>query len=294
MACVVPLPRSKRKHLRVLVWARVLPRFALRVALFVGVCLWFGPELAHADRARPRPAASLKSAKKTQKKPVDSAALRRAQRLGLGTRPVAGQLLAGRLEKAWVRAAGGDTLPGTLRLPVGHGWFVRGFGSGKGGYHQAIDIGGEVGWNVRAAAPGLVGYAGDEVNGYGNLVILIHPGGFITIYGHNSKNRVVAGQRVERGAVIAELGSTGRSKGPHVHFELLFAGENCDPAPLLRPMLRHKNKRPMQTEKASWVKPQKRPRAITCHPRKHHPDYVDRQEPEVLDDEPEDSPAEAP
>jgi murein DD-endopeptidase MepM/ murein hydrolase activator NlpD len=173
---------------------------------------------------------------------------------------------------------------GTLRFPVAHGWFVRGFGSGKGGYHQAMDIGGEVGWNVRAAAPGLVGYAGDGVSGYGNLVLVIHPGGWVTTYGHNSKNLVVAGQKVERGAALAELGSTGRSKGPHVHFELLWNGMNCDPGPLFRPAARHKSGKPANVARSVWKDAHKRPRAITCHPRKHHPDYgnkADDSDPDV-------------
>ncbi len=227
-----------------------------------------------------------KAHKSARAKPQDTGATRRAARLGLGTRPVAGQLLAGRAEPAWIRAAGSSS-PGTLRLPVAKGWFGRGFGSGEGGYHQAIDISGEVGWNVRAAASGIVGYAGDEVNGYGNLVILIHPGGFITIYGHNAKNRVIAGQRVERGSVIAELGSSGRSKGPHVHFELLFKGQNCDPGPLLRPGINHKNGKAADFHKEQWRIPAKRPRMIQCHARKHHPDYRNKVGAEAVDLEPE-------
>jgi len=221
-------------------------------------------------------------------KVVDTPSSRRAARLGLGTRPAAGQLLAGRAEPAWIRAAGdAERLPGTLKMPVARGWFVRGFGSGEGGYHQAMDIGGEVGWNVRAAAPGLVGYAGNEVNGYGNLVIVIHPGGWITIYAHNEKNRVSAGQRVDRGTVLASLGSTGRSKGPHVHFELLFDGENCDPGPLLRPGVPRRIGKMVAYEKLTWRHPDKRPRGIACHARRHHPAYVGKPEPEDLDGAPD-------
>ncbi len=204
----------------------------------------------------------------------ETAASRRAARLGLGTRSAAGQLLAGRAEPAWFRAAGdGNRAPGTLGLPVANGWFVRGFGSGRGAYHQAIDIGGEMGWNVRAAAPGIVGYAGDELNGYGNLIILIHPGRLITLYAHNARNRVTAGQRVDRGAVIASLGSTGLSMGPHVHFELLYDGKNCDPAPLLHPILRHRHGKPIAVPGTRWRTLNKRPSAVTCDARRHHPDH---------------------
>jgi murein DD-endopeptidase MepM/ murein hydrolase activator NlpD len=213
--------------------------------------------------------------------------------LGLGTLRAAGSLLSGRAEVRWVAATGGTKSPSLLRFPVAKGWFVRGFGSGKGGYHQAMDIGGTIGWNVRAAAAGVVGYAGDEVSGYGNLVLLIHPGGFITSYAHNSKNRVVAGQRVERGEVIAELGSTGRSKGPHVHFELLYDGKNCDPGPLFRPDVRRKDGQRVPIPRAVWAQPNRRPKAIKCFPRKHHPDREPKLEHDESDDESSDTPLEA-
>jgi murein DD-endopeptidase MepM/ murein hydrolase activator NlpD len=194
-------------------------------------------------------------------------------------------LLAGRVEASWARAAGSRTHPSTLRFPVARGWFVRGFGSGAGGYHQAMDIGGLVGWNVRAAAPGLVGYAGNEINGYGNIVMVIHAGGFITTYAHNDKNRVEAGQRVERGQVIAELGSTGRSKGPHVHFELLFNGQNCDPGPLFRPAVHRKNGNVVPIARSVWKHPKRRPKAVRCYPRKHHPDRDRKHEHDDSDDD---------
>jgi murein DD-endopeptidase MepM/ murein hydrolase activator NlpD len=188
-----------------------------------------------------------------------------------------------------VRAAGGgNSLPGTLRFPVAKGWFVRGFGSGEGGYHQAMDIGGEVGWNVRAAAKGLVAYAGDGIDGYGNMVMIVHPGGWVTAYAHNTKNLVVPGQKVEAGAVIASLGSTGRSKGPHVHFELLHDGDNCDPAPLFRPYVPHRTGKHVSVARATWSSSRKRPRAVACHPRKHHPGRAKEQPEEAGDVEPED------
>lgn len=211
----------------------------------------------------------------------------RAARLGLGDLKAAGMLLAGRTEPHWLRAAGvGDSLPGTLRFPVAKGHVTRGFGSGKGGYHQAVDIGGEVGLKVRAAGAGLVGYAGNGVSGYGNLVILVHPGGAITTYAHNQKNLVVSGQKVNKGAVLALLGSTGRSKGPHVHFELLFQGKNCDPMPLFRPAATRKNGAPAAPALSSWKQAHKRPKSIRCAPRKHHPDYVKR--PELFQDDDDD------
>jgi murein DD-endopeptidase MepM/ murein hydrolase activator NlpD len=219
----------------------------------------------------------------------DRKARERAERLGLGTNKAAGQLLRGHPEPAWVRAAGGGAkLPGTLRFPVTRGWFVRGFGSGAGGYHQAMDIGGEVGWNVRAAASGMVAYASDGINGYGNFVMIVHPGGWVTTYAHNSKNLVVPGQKVSAGQVVALLGSTGRSKGPHVHFELLYDGENCDPGPLFRPFVPHRSGKHAQLPRATWSSAKQRPRAVTCHTRKHHPGRSGEASEEASDEEPED------
>ena len=87
--------------------------------------------------------------------------------------------------------------------------------------------------------------------------MVVHAGGWVTMYAHNSTNFVVAGERVPRGAILAEVGSTGISRGPHVHFELMFSGRNCDPGPLFRPGIRHRNGRLSGVEKVvvdpSWV-----------------------------------------
>ncbi len=199
-------------------------------------------------------------------------AMQRARNLGLGTRQVAQKLLRGQLERRWIRSAGGRAgrLPGTLRWPVTNGRFVRGFGSGEGSYHLAMDIAGDMGWNVRASAAGIVAYSGDEVPGFGNMVLVIHPGGWVTLYAHNSVNFVVAGERVPAGGVLAELGSTGISRGPHVHFELIFDGENCDPASLFRPGVRHAS-RLANIERQTWTRPDRRPEGLQCFRRRRHP-----------------------
>jgi len=195
-----------------------------------------------------------------------------ARRLGLGTSRAAHRLLGGRTDPRWVRAAGGrrNRFPGTLRWPVTHGRYVRGYGSGDGGYHLGMDIAGSTGWNVRASAPGIVGYAGDGIRGYGNVVIVIHPGGWLTMYAHNSMIYVVAGERVPAGAVLAELGSTGISRGPHVHFEFMYNGQNCDPATLFRPGVRHLH-RLAHIERQTWTSPGARPEGLRCHHRIRFP-----------------------
>ncbi|MGB0680471.1 MAG: LysM peptidoglycan-binding domain-containing protein [Polyangiales bacterium] len=211
-----------------------------------------------------------------RKQPVGRAQQRanaRGRRLGLGTRKAAGALLRGQVKPRWARAAGGraSRLLGTLRWPVTRGWITRGYGSGRGGYHRAVDIMGKIGWNVRSAGPGIVGYAGRGVRGYGNMVLVIHPGGWVTMYAHNSVNFVVAGQKVSRGQILAEVGSTGISKGPHVHFEFIYAGKNCDPAPLFRPGVRHRDGRRAKVRQALWRHPDKRPKGLRCLPRKRFP-----------------------
>ena len=199
-------------------------------------------------------------------------ALARAQLLGLGTSQAGHKLLGGVVEPRWLRAVGGnaDRFAGTLRWPVTNGRFVRGYGSGEQGYHLAVDIAGDIGWNVRAAAPGLVGYSGDGIRGYGNIVLVIHQGGWVTLYAHNSVNFVVAGERVRAGGVLAEVGSTGISRGPHVHFEFMYAGQNCDPAELFRPGLRYSGTRSRRSV-TEWLIASAKPDSIPCGRRRRHP-----------------------
>jgi murein DD-endopeptidase MepM/ murein hydrolase activator NlpD len=197
----------------------------------------------------------------------------RAERLGLGDRPSAVTLLLGVVTpEQRADAELGRIGDGSLTWPVKSGYFGRGYGSGQDGYHLALDISGEPGADVVAAAPGIVGYAGKELSGYGNVVLLIHPGGRVTLYAHNRKNLVIAGERVTQGQQIAELGSTGRSQGPHLHFELKHAGRNCDPIPLMRfkggsaataNLPRH--------EPVQWAALAERPEALRCAPRRMHP-----------------------
>ncbi|MEZ4338287.1 MAG: M23 family metallopeptidase, partial [Sandaracinaceae bacterium] len=145
------------------------------------------------------------------------------------------------------------------------------FGSGAGAYHLAVDIMGRIGWNVRAAASGIVAYSGDGVPGYGNMVLVVHPGGWVTMYAHNSANSVVAGETVPQGGILAEVGSTGISRGPHVHFELMHDGQNCDPAPLFRPGVRHRDGHLSPISRVEWTRPNDRPGPVTCYRRRRHP-----------------------
>jgi murein DD-endopeptidase MepM/ murein hydrolase activator NlpD len=88
---------------------------------------------------------------------------------------------------------------------------------------------------VRAADNGFVIFSG-RLRGYGNVVILQHSGGFVTVYGHNRRNLVREQAAVTRGQVIAELGATGRASGPNLHFEIRYRNHPQNPlAYLLSP-----------------------------------------------------------
>ena len=119
-----------------------------------------------------------------------------------------------------------------------HGWLTGTFGTrsdpftGERGYHQGLDISTDKGQPVFATADGVVesaSYSGD----YGNLVVLKHGFDLTTRYGHLSAFAVKPGQSVKRGAVIGYVGSTGRSTGAHVHYEILANGKLINPLQLL-------------------------------------------------------------
>ena len=118
--------------------------------------------------------------------------------------------------------------------PVIHGWVSSYFGkrrspfSGKTESHRGVDFAGKSGSDVVAVAGGVVTRASKN-GGYGYLVEIDHSNGYITRYGHNNMLLVQAGEAVKRGQVIAKLGSTGRSTGPHVHLEVLKNGARIDP-----------------------------------------------------------------
>jgi lipoprotein NlpD len=100
--------------------------------------------------------------------------------------------------------------------------------------NKGIDIGGNEGEPVQAAADGEVVHVGSALRGYGNLVIIRHPGDYVTAYGHNRKILVSQGQQVKRGQPIAELGRTDSDR-PKLHFEIRHQGKPLDPVKYLPP-----------------------------------------------------------
>ena len=107
------------------------------------------------------------------------------------------------------------------------GTFTSGYGWRWGRMHKGIDIANNVGTPIVAAARGRVSFAGWHDGGYGYFVEITHEDGSRTRYGHNSNLLVREGQQVDQGQVISQMGSTGRSTGPHLHFEVLPPGEGA-------------------------------------------------------------------
>lgn len=114
------------------------------------------------------------------------------------------------------------------------GWITSGFGkrasplTGEPGRHMGVDIANEVNTPIRSTADGIVTYAGWEA-GYGRLVAIEHGYGYSTRYGHCARIEVKVGDEVKRGQIIGYVGSTGRSTGSHVHYEVRIHGMPVDP-----------------------------------------------------------------
>lgn len=151
------------------------------------------------------------------------------------------EILTQELRKAPVTEvikAGTKPLPspigtGSFSNPYG-GTLTSRFGSRWGRQHAGIDIAGNIGDPVYAADNGRVVYAQYNDGGYGNLVQIDHGNGYVTYYGHNSELCVKVGDVVGKGDVVAKLGNTGRSTGPHLHFEVRKNGEPVDPTPYIQ------------------------------------------------------------
>ncbi len=123
--------------------------------------------------------------------------------------------------------------------PILKGWLSSYFGmrthpiSGRREMHKGIDFAGKMGGPVIAVAKGVVVYAAKRYN-YGQVVDIAHGNGYVTRYAHNSKILVSVGDTVEKGFKIAEIGSSGRSTGPHVHFEVIKNGREVNPVRFIR------------------------------------------------------------
>ena len=132
-----------------------------------------------------------------------------------------------------------STHPDSLgHIPMGRpieGWITRKFSMdiySFGGEHPGVDFAAKIGTEVRATADGKIVFV-DWDETYGNLVAVDHGNGYLTYYGHNSKNLVNVGDAIQRGDVIALSGNTGRSSAPHLHYEIRKDGVSIDPEDFL-------------------------------------------------------------
>lgn len=123
-------------------------------------------------------------------------------------------------------------VPSSGRISSPFGWRIHPIRKTKN-LHTGLDIPAAAGSNVIAASSGTVIYSG-WLGSYGNAVMIDHGGGIVTLYGHNSSTVVSVGQTVNRGAVVAKVGSTGASTGPHCHFEVRQNGNYINPLPWVR------------------------------------------------------------
>jgi murein DD-endopeptidase MepM/ murein hydrolase activator NlpD len=115
-----------------------------------------------------------------------------------------------------------------------NGWLSSQFGlrlspfTGRQTFHEGIDIAARFGADVHASAKGVVVFAGPRA-GYGHMVAIDHGYGYMTRYGHNSSLTVKVGDKVDKGSIIAKIGSSGRTTGPHLHYEVLVNGIPVNP-----------------------------------------------------------------
>lgn len=128
---------------------------------------------------------------------------------------------------------GGSVAGSRLRWPVA-GKVVAGFGPRADGTHNdGVNLAVPMGTDIHAAEGGVVAYAGDELKGYGNLVLVRHDNGWVTAYAHADELLVKRGDVIKRGQIIAKAGRTGQVDQPQVHFELRQGQKPVDPTPFM-------------------------------------------------------------
>ncbi|MGO9829668.1 MAG: peptidoglycan DD-metalloendopeptidase family protein [Myxococcaceae bacterium] len=132
------------------------------------------------------------------------------------------------------RSASATPVPGGLQWPLRGVLYAR-FGKKGREPHDGIDLAAPAGTSVRTAGEGVVLFAGAQ-SGYGLIVVVAHEKGLVTVYAHSRDLRVRTGQTVRAGQVIATVGESGKTSGPHLHFEVRVDGEPVDPLRFLGPV----------------------------------------------------------
>jgi murein DD-endopeptidase MepM/ murein hydrolase activator NlpD len=187
------------------------------LALFAGAFLLVLPGFAHA--ATVLPSAGRPPVSDTGRLPGGDDEDWRIRLTNWSAEPVA--------QPRTIETFSGKASAKSLFISSAYGWRSDPFGRG-GRHHDGIDVPGRLGSRVYATGAGVVTIAG-WVNGYGNLVQIRHPGGLITRYGHLSHLLVSPGMTVSQGEVVGLMGSTGRSTGSHLHYEVRVNGSPVNP-----------------------------------------------------------------
>ena len=190
-----------------------------------------GPAIAAAPAAAVAPAAPRAEA------PAATAALPKTQNVATAEAPrsarVASPAAAPPVQETAVKAAEPAGAVAGFRWPV-RGRVIVGFGPKSNGLqNDGINLAVPEGTPVKASEDGVVAYAGNELKGYGNLVLVRHSNGFVTAYAHASELMVKRGETVKRGQVIAKSGQTGSVTAPQLHFEIRKGATPVDPAQYL-------------------------------------------------------------
>ena len=134
---------------------------------------------------------------------------------------------------------GGQLRGSRISWPIAQGRISSRFGPRRGSFHDGIDFAAPIGTSIVAAHDGVVAYSGQRLSGYGKMIVLQNKSGLVTIYAHNRRNFVSKGDFVQRGQRIATVGMTGRTSGPHLHFEMRLKDRYgrfvaVDPIPFLK------------------------------------------------------------
>lgn len=180
----------------------------------------------------------------------------KADKLGLGTLEAARKLLHDSPEPRWVNAVKGRARP-TLLWPVEGGNFGRGFGyvrkERRSLRHDGVDVGAQVGELVRSMNDGIVAYSDNRISGFGNTVVVVHKDKSVSFYCHQRSNYVFPGQQVRRGQVVGEVGLTGITRGPHLHFEWHLGKDARDPMPRMVGQPASNRRGPQAANSPLWI-----------------------------------------